>query len=185
MAAWRNTGARVSIDYGGITVALSTTDSMFLANLGWILLAASIAKGQAIQQRQQVYTWPREQLDHLQDRLKLLPDVTSRARGSGRQREYCSTSCRRHYIYSLRTKPSKRLTCKNCGTPIRQPTGRGRPRLWCSIRCRDRDQYRRYRDSRLARSKAWREAFPERVEASRKAWAEANGGKARKALVLA
>jgi hypothetical protein len=41
--------------------------------------------------------------------------VTSRASGSGRQREYCSTSCRKHYIYSLRTKPRKRLTCKNCG----------------------------------------------------------------------
>jgi hypothetical protein len=100
--------------------------------------------------------------------------VTSRAKGSGRQREYCSTSCRRHYIYSLRAKPSKRLNCKNCGAPIRQPTGRGRPRLWCSIRCRDRDQYRRYRESRLARSKAWREANPERVRAFRKAWYQAN-----------
>jgi hypothetical protein len=93
--------------------------------------------------------------------------IAPRAKGSGRQREYCSTSCRRQHSYALRTKRCKRLTCKNCGALIKQPTGRGRHRLWCSVHCRDSHQYRTQRERRLAISKAWREANPERVKAAR------------------
>ena len=31
--------------------------------------------------------------------------------------------------------------CKGCGAPIEQPKGRGRPRIWCSDRCRKETLY--------------------------------------------
>jgi hypothetical protein len=100
--------------------------------------------------------------------------IKLRAKGSGRQPEYCSQTCQKRHYRSLRTQHPKRLTCKNCGTQIQQPTGRGRARLWCSMHCAASYHYRTNREHRLALSKAWREANPERVKATRRAWREAN-----------
>jgi hypothetical protein len=99
--------------------------------------------------------------------------VALRAKGSGRQPEYCSQICRKRHYCLLQPKRPKRLTCKNCGTQIKQPTGRGRPRLWCSIHCRATYHYRANHEHRLALSRAWRKANPEQAKASRKRWREA------------
>lgn len=44
------------------------------------------------------------------------------------------------------------MNCRQCGTPFEVKPGRGRPRAYCSARCRDEA----YRD-RLARSVTWDE----------------------------
>ena len=104
--------------------------------------------------------------------------IMLRAKGSGRQPEYCSQRCRKYRYWALRIKRAKRLTCKNCGTEIQQPTGAGRPRLWCSTHCRANYHYYTNREHRLALSKAWRQANPERVKAATKAWRNKEKAKA-------
>jgi hypothetical protein len=46
------------------------------------------------------------------------------------------------------------MTCPRCGAPVPQRPGRGRPRRWCSARCRKAETARRarqrWREQRVA-----------------------------------
>ena len=62
-----------------------------------------------------------------------------------------------------REKKSEKLTrlCAHCAGPMPPPAPTGRPRIYCSISCRDRAEYARYEArnaERLQRERAEREA---------------------------
>jgi len=85
--------------------------------------------------------------------------------GSGRPRKFCM-ECRPSKS-SGRIDPQR---CAQCGTslPPRPRSQRGRARIYCGTRCRNRASEARHPDRRAARAKVWNQ----RAKAARPRWEE-------------